>query len=227
MVLFRHWSLKATAMAHLLNIMSYSLSWNGGKLATATVFFLVVTHVSTTAGELCVVCEAPSQSYRCKFPDVDLGRASGAAGRLACITVLAKHGGHRRCKIERKQPGFSCLGKVRVLSPEGQILDGTGERVTSPATKPEASPAQTDDAAGIDSPQDATPTTAPADDTPAREEKTNDKPPKTVEEFARNTAKQSSENLEKAGKQIGKAGDAIAGAAKKTWDCIASLFTSC
>lgn len=74
-------------------------------------------------------------------------------------------------------------------------------------------------------------------------------PPKTVEELANRTYRSSQKNLEsagetvgssaksageavsnvakKTGEQIGKAGSAVGNAAKKTWNCLSSLFADC
>jgi hypothetical protein len=65
-----------------------------------------------------------------------------------------------------------------------------------------------------------------------------DGPPRTLEELARKSVEQSTDQLQSAGKtvkdtaktagqQIEKAGDAVGGAVKKTWTCLASLFTNC
>jgi hypothetical protein len=94
---------------------------------------------------------------------------------------------------------------------------------------------------------------APAQPTPTgldpSGERKKDKPPQTVQELAGRTIQSSKEGMKKAsdtvasgaekageavtgtiksaGEQIGKAGTAVGNAAKKTWNCLTSLFQSC
>lgn len=61
----------------------------------------------------------------------------------------------------------------------------------------------------------------PSASPPADQENASDAaPPKTVEELAKRAARDSAKNLEKAG-------ETVEGAARKTWECLTSLFTDC
>ncbi len=190
--------------------------------ACGAVFLSAAATFGAEAREVCVLCQQPKASYRCKVPDVDLGRATAAAAKYTCITALAKHGGHSTCEIEQLQPGFSCLGELRVLTLSGEILDaeGTAAQSTGGTPEPDANSAASDNSAEKNGPEQP-------DDQATAKPPPHKKPPQTVEEFARETAKQSGESLKNAGQQIEKAGDAVQGAAKKTWDCITSLFSDC
>ena len=52
-------------------------------------------------------------------------------------------------------------------------------------------------------------------------------PPRTVEEMAKRSLNKSKKNLEEAGQSVEKAGSSVSDAAKKTWNCLTSLFSKC
>jgi len=165
--------------------------------------------------EVCVVCSEPAASYRCAIEGADRFaqfRGTDRVLQYLCITELAKAGGHARCDANRNS-GALCTGvkTVRVRA-EDVLAKAAALRSGSLDVQPQQQGAQPK---------------LPADG-----------PPKTLEEMARKTVEQSRDQLQTAGKsvndtaktagqQIGKAGDAVGGAVKKTWGCLVSLFTDC
>jgi hypothetical protein len=113
---------------------------------------------------------------------------------------------------------YPCPGETKVIA--GPV----GEVVPPPAIEPAAEPAVP---AGVEGEQKEA---QPAD--PAQ-------PPKTMQELLAGQSVQSpkeslkkageaiSGTAEKAGEQIGNAGSAVGNAAKKTWNCLVSLFSDC
>jgi hypothetical protein len=133
------------------------------------------------AGEICVACSGPPEIYRCVVEDADRlegYRHSKRVLQIACITELAKAGGHQQCRVQRTG-SESCFGFRRTIS-----LKGTLE---SFITRVEAEPGE-----------------APADEQqpPAAAKKEDAGPPRTVEELARRTADSSKEQLKKTGKAV-------------------------
>lgn len=140
----------------------------------------------SAADDYCVACRGPAATYHCIVDT--LGPADPQATRLACISQLARSGGHEACslKVDRAQV---CSGTVRHIDLAGPPTD---------ATPPQRAPEQA---------------AAPA-------EPANAEPPATVEEAMRRAAKSTGDGVANAGKSIGDG-------AKKTWNCVASLFKSC
>jgi hypothetical protein len=166
------------------------------------------------AAETCVVCTTPPATYRCTIEGAERVaqfRGSDRVLQYVCITELAKLGGHASCSVGRKSADI-CTGELKVLQ-AGDALAAAESAIGEPGPRPGLA-------------QSAQPG-PPADG-----------PPRTLEELARKSVEQSADQLQSAGKtvkdtaktagqQIEKAGDAVGGAVKKTWTCLASLFTNC
>lgn len=171
--------------------------------------------IPASAGEICVVCSEPAQSYRCGFEGETAAPASGAGFQLACIKELATRGGHKSCSIDRARASGPCDGLLVALPHPGEAAAAA----TAPAVAPPPVAA-------------AAPVAAPASIAPK------DQPPATVEALAKATVEQSKKDWEKAnatvqettseaGQGLKKAGNAVGTAVKKSWDCVVSLFSSC
>lgn len=176
------------------------------------------------AEEYCVTCAAPSALYRCVIDGRPEGRGSAPQSQLLCIAELAKSGHHETCTVSKSAP-YPCPGTVKVVAappelpantPAEKAPDEQGDTSSAAAAKPAES--------------DVSVTEEPA----AAPEKV----PETVEELADQTVETTKKGLkkageavggtaQKAGEQIGTAGSAIGNAAKKTWNCISSLFADC
>ena len=168
------------------------------------------------AGEYCVSCSGPDAVYRCKIEGTPDGPGQDPRAQLLCIRQLAESGAHESCSVARNA-SYPCPGDLKVIA--GPV----GEIVPPPAPiEPLAEPAVP-----------VSPPAGASEAPPAPQV-----PPKTVEELAGQTAKSSKEGLkkagetisgtaEKAGEQIGNAGSAVGNAAKKTWNCLTSLFSDC
>lgn len=189
---------------------------SGRRVASTVVISALAAATATIAGavEHCVVCAGPDAVYRCQIDAVATGRREAGA-QLVCITTLAKEGGHQSCSV-RRAASETCLGPLKVVSLPEVGADGEG---AEPGASAGSGPAGASAAA----------------QQPALEPKA---APQTVEALATETARNSgatiksagdtvAETAKAAGEQIGKAGSAISGAAKKTWGCIASLFSDC
>jgi len=199
------------------------------RLARSVVFLsATVVAGSALAAEICITCAGPDAVYRCASDSFEGASATDARLQLLCITQLAKSGRHASCAADRRNL-HACEGELRVLAPD---VPGAApmEAAAPPDSAPQAPPPAKSDVAAV--PENATTTIEKTTPAPP------DGPPATVEEMARETAQKSGENLDKAGKavtdtakaagdQIGKAGDAVGTAAKKTWDCVTSLFKEC
>lgn len=177
-----------------------------GRVTALTVLLAAST---ATAQELCVTCSDPPATYRCGFPQSAVQTTAGL--QLLCIREAATRGGHKSCSIERTR-ATACDGPlVSVDVPDNGAI-----------APPPAVPAQ-------NQPEAPPP--------PPKLESTS-QPPATVEEMAKATAEQSKkdweaanakvkETTDNAGQNIKKAGSAVGGAVKKSWDCVVSLFSSC
>lgn len=155
--------------------------------------------------ELCVACANPDTTYRCaveRAGDAMKVRGADRAIQFLCVSELARAGKHSSCKVSRDTPSGFCAGELRVVA-----ADGT---VTAPVVARGA------------------PTGRPA---PTSE-------PKTIVEMTQRSIDTSGEQLKSAGaavkdtaksagETVAGAGSAVGRAAKKTWLCVTSLFSSC
>jgi hypothetical protein len=168
--------------------------------------------------EFCVTCSSPAASYRCLIGGNASMASRSSRGQFLCITELAKAGGHSSCSATRGQ-ATPCPGETRTVmfavgDPEASPLEATP--MTAPPG-PGAPLAPTKDISPVPLPppgEQRPPTHAPqTTDAPATPEEPK---PNAVEKFAKQT-----------GEAITDTGTAVGNAAKKTWDCVASLFGDC
>lgn len=183
------------------------------SLAAASLAGRASTAVAAT---YCVTCDEPQARYACS---VDAPPNAGL--QLYCMSELAKAGHHARCTISRGEQS-TCGGDVRTLAaPQGLL----GQPALSAAPK---------DAAAGGTPEQ--PPTQPEQDADALKQK--NQQPKTVQEIIEKSGGAAVDGLSKTGEaavdvteQTGgvlqNAGNSIAGAAKKTWTCVVSLFGDC
>lgn len=169
------------------------------------------------AESYCVACYGPDAVYRCVIAGAAAEAPADPRHQVQCIKQLARAGGHARCSVER----FSvegCTGPERVIDPASSTIP----------LAPRAAETEPAPAAGPPLPGD-TPAVAAPD--PAA-------PPRTVEELAKTTVENTKKSIEdvtgtvkqsteKAGDQIQGFGSAVGNAAKKSWDCMMSLFSDC
>jgi hypothetical protein len=128
------------------------------------------------------------------------GDGSAASGKLECITALAAEGRHESCGvgIPIAQP---CQGPVRRVT---ALSTGPLSGSQRPAAQPD-----------------------PAQRSSDEEDRRSPGEPETVEAIARRMAPTAANPLTKVSEQIGKFGTAVGGAARKSWDCLATLFRTC
>jgi hypothetical protein len=168
---------------------------------------------TVAAQEYCVVCTQPQAVYRCVIADAR--PVDNQPLQLMCISTMAREGGHASCAA-RGGTVFECDGPIKRIS------------VAAPPLKANDAAAATGASQTIAKPGEQAPTKAddPAagkggDPTLAKEIKAPPKhPPQTVEQLAKQIAKSSGEQVEKAGRSIGST-------ARKAWTCVTSLFTTC
>jgi hypothetical protein len=176
------------------------------------------------AESYCVACYGPDAVYRCVIAGAPATAPADPRHQIQCIKQLAKGGGHARCSVER----FSvegCSGPERVIDPAATNIPLAPRAAESepvrptPAMPPAASPPLPGDPPAIAAPDPA-------------------QPPRTVEELAKTTVENTKKNIDdvtgtvkqstqKAGDQIQGFGSAVGNAAKKSWDCVTSLFSDC
>ncbi len=165
---------------------------------------------SASAQGVCVECKDPDQIYRCTIKDGDKVqnfRGAGRATEYVCMTELARSGSHQSCRVTTSYAG-PCIGVAQEID----------LAKLSPTVAPPTGQAAPDGQAQVQGqPSDARQPPQPA---------TNG-PPKTLEELARNTVSKSKEQISAADETMRKAGGAVEGTLKKTWNCVASLFSRC
>ena len=170
----------------------------------AIVVALLVGVASTTASAqgVCVECQEPDRNYRCTVKDAERVqhiRSSGRALEYLCISDLARAGGHKTCRVNTSYSG-PCIGHHHEIDLAKAAPDGVV----------------------IGKPPEQEGAAVPPPATPAKKG-----PPQTLEELARDTMSKSKEQISEADQKVRKAGDAVGGAMKKTWDCLTSLFNRC
>lgn len=185
------------------------------------------------AAEYCVTCTGPEAAYRCEVEGTPPGAGTDARAQLICISEMAAQGGHEACSVSRKTE-IPCLGETRMVRAPDQRIIVKPPVEAAPAVAPQDAEPRPEDTgqAGTEPSAAAEAQPAPEQPQPAK------KPPRTVEELAKRTVQSSKEGIEKAGdavsgagqtatEGIGKAGSAVGNAAKKTWNCLTSLFSDC
>ena len=181
--------------------------------ASCAIFHAISIACVAKAGELCVTCSGPAASYRCALEGDDPAKPVNPGLQLLCIRELAARGGHTSCSIDRARAAGPCdAPRVTVARPpEGALADVPPQPLAdAPAREP----------------------------APAPGEAASEKPPATVEELAKASAEQSKKDWDKtnaqvkettaaAGEKLEKAGNSFGTAIKKSFDCVASLFSHC
>ncbi len=161
---------------------------------------------------VCVECNGPDQTYRCTIKDGDKIqniRGAGRATEYLCMTELARSGSHQSCRVSTTYSG-PCIGTAREIDLA---------KLNLPAEPAPGQAAPDEQAKGQGQGQPPQAQLAPQPD--------NAGPPKTLEELARNTVSKSKEQMAAADETMRKAGGAVEGTLKKTWNCVASLFSRC
>lgn len=170
------------------------------------------------ASEYCVVCSGPHASYRCMTDDGRSGAGADQGVWLRCISEIARGGGHETCSIDR-EAAAPCAGEVRNIATT-PYADTPGSPAPTPSLRPLAPapdvqpapsaninpaakslPAPKDNAGTAPLPPPGTHPSSAADAQPVPQP-----PPASENEGT---------------------GSAIGNAAKKTWDCMSSLFKKC
>lgn len=117
--------------------------------------------------------------------------------QMLCITAMAKAGGHATCGVKRGTV-FQCEGPVKRVP-----WTAAGDETPAPIATP-------------------VPAARPADPSA---------PPTTVLEMADRANRKTAADMKKAGENVKEGaqnlGQGIATGAKKTWECLASLFFKC
>lgn len=201
------------------------------------------------AAEFCVVCGEPDGIYRCIAAEVSAAsRDTGA--QLQCIQEIARRAGHKTCTIQRTADsacsgpewvlGSAGVGGMAVTLPKGGGLGAS--RSDTPTVTPGVAPEGATAPQGARSVGDGTVRGAQsAPGVPSRElrgsvqtfypaasgsaAKSGDRP-EAVDEAANTNPRQGNPD-EASPSTLDKAGKAVGGAAKKTWDCVSSLFSRC
>lgn len=141
-----------------------------------------LTLPAAATGEVCVTCSGPPAIYRCTVDEaskIEGYRHGKRVMELACITELAKAGGHEQCRV-RRTGSETCFGLERSVSLVGSLEALAARAETEVIEEP------------VDEPQ------------PLVEKPNEPGPPKTVAELARRTADASKKQLEKTGKAVKK-----------------------
>jgi hypothetical protein len=83
-------------------------------IALALATWALVDVPAATAQEYCVVCSAPSATYRCVIEDARPGLS--ASLQMSCVTALAEDGQHGQCAVKRAVTVFECDGPIKKVS---------------------------------------------------------------------------------------------------------------
>lgn len=159
-----------------------------------------------TVGLALAASSAAAQEYcvSCSEPDavyrciIEGARPGGAQPlQVLCITAMAKAGNHATCGVKRGTV-FQCDGPVKRIP-----WVAAGEETPAPIATPR-------------------PADKPADPSA---------PPKTMLELTDRASKKTADDMKKAGDTVKEGaqnlGQGITGGAKKTWECLSSLFFKC
>ena len=195
---------------------------------------LVLATGPAQAGQHCVTCNSPDATYLCEAQNGP-GILAANGGQLACITELAKRGGHDQCSVI-KRAASQCEGLApTVLYPGASDADfnaainpppPAGTDVAPPPPPPARADVPPTAPDGVAT--SATDTFTPDDERdplqPQNKEPTPGKPPKTVAEMADRAYESTKKSVGKTGKAVGdtakSAGNAISKTAKKTGEQI-------
>jgi hypothetical protein len=169
------------------------------------------------AQEYCVACSEPNALYRCIIEGAQPG--GGQSLTMLCVTTMAKQGGHATCGVKRGTI-FDCNGIIKRIPWTASETRGPDAAQPLPwANQPGPKP----EPAATPPPPSALPSFAP----PVQPAPKPDEPPQTVLEMAKRANEDTAKQMKKAGETVGKAGETMKEATKKTWDCVVSFFTKC
>lgn len=174
----------------------------------ALAIFLLAAAEPAKASEYCVVCYTPDARYRCMTGDGREGQGTDQRAWLQCITQLARSGNHESCSIDKASTA-PCLGIVKQID-----LATIDEPRPTEAAGPQQPRAQAPGQSAISA--DGEPAAQP----PANNPLSSSEPAAPAPANEPGIVEKSKQNLEKAGGAIGDA-------AKKSWECMSSLFKKC
>ena len=184
-----------------------------GVFALAASAIALLTGPAVAQG-VCVECKGPERGYRCTVKDAERAqqfRGGQRALEFLCISEIARAGGHQSCRVSTGYSG-PCIGQPHEIDVAQLGKDNVvGGR--PPGAEDGAPGSQAGAAVG------------PSD--PPAKGPVKKGPPETLEELARETVAKSKAQLSNADEGVKKAGSAVGGAVKQTWDCLASLFKRC
>lgn len=156
------------------------------------------------AQEVCVACKGPDRGYRCAIKEGDRVKQVRGAQRaleFLCLSELSRVGGHESCRLSTGYQG-PCIGQLHEIDVSQVAKDAIV------IGRPPAAGEGSADGAAV---------AAPA----------KKGPPETLEQLARETVAKSKDQISNADESVRKAGGAVTGAVKQTWECITSLFKRC
>lgn len=209
-------------------------------------------HSSALAEDYCVTCSEPAATYRCRIEGIMAGGEGGH--QFSCIKDIAQRAGHASCTVSRGA-GPECAGRdwtvlqdttaanspdARAAVPQSpSVQHGT---ITAPnaAVQAPSSPPASEQARALPQAAASAATQAPLKAAtgaaehyvPPRATARQETPegqraaPMDMEANKRDISRKA-DATGAIGEAAGKAGNAISGAAKKTWDCVSSLFSKC
>ena len=169
---------------------------------------MLLSPLIAEAQEYCVTCKGPDATYRCVIGGDATVAARNSRGQFLCITELAKAGGHSSCSAARGQ-ATPCPGETRTVM--FTLGDPGASPLEQPTTTGATAPGHLAPVETMPAPLQGQAPVNPQATAPVEEKK-----PTAVEDFANKT-----------GKAVTDTGEAVGGAMKKTWDCVASLFGKC
>ena len=154
------------------------------------------------AQEYCVACAGPTAVYRCI---IDGARPGGSQPlQTLCVTAMARENHHAACSVKGGTV-FDCNGPTKRVS-WAAYNDPNAKGPAPELPKPQAA-------------QPPTPKSDP------------NQPPATVEEMAKRANQKTAEQIRKTNEdvkdKVETLGEKVGDSTKKTWRCIASLFTRC
>lgn len=194
------------------------------QLAASVAWAACLAVGPAAALDLCVSCAGPEAHYNCRL-DMPAANPRDLRLQLLCISQIATTGGHETCAVDSPQP-VTCAGALKVVAAPDEILEQPAAPEPKAAAKAPAQPAPAATVEGQPAAQDETVIPKPA------------KPPKTVQEMVEKGAAATGQSVQaaggavkgaatSAGSVLQKAGAAVSNAAKKSWECLSTLFGNC
>ena len=164
---------------------------------------LLLSSAGALAQEYCVACTGPDVLYRCIIDGAQPGSTPSLP--MLCISSLAKDGAHATCAVKRNIGVIDCNGPVKHVSamPGASPAPAAGAATATAPSKAEAAAGQ-----------------AKSDGQPKGD-------PKTVAEMLQRAKESNDKSWEKTNAQIQSNNEKIGGFFKKSWTCMASLFSRC